>query len=140
MEFMDEKTVILSGTVTRDFDPNYIGTTMAFVVRDNGQGANSPPDLATGVLFGADYDTPLNFIGADEAFMNYAGALRGFGTVEEELANYPWKSNFQVWPHGPGAIASSAVPEPSTAILCAIAVGGVLVRLRRSVPVNRTAD
>ena len=47
----DGRTAIVACTVVNDTDPEFIGTTATFTVRDNGHGPNAPPDEFTGVFY-----------------------------------------------------------------------------------------
>jgi hypothetical protein len=60
MYFLDDHTVLLTGVDVWDSDPEYVGTTAGIIVRDNGQGHNSPPDAITTVYFGLDLGFELS--------------------------------------------------------------------------------
>ena len=49
--FLDERTALVACTVVNDTDPEFIGTTATFTVRDNGDGPDAPPDEFTGVFY-----------------------------------------------------------------------------------------
>jgi len=51
MHFLDDHTVILAGVDVWDSDPEYVGNTIAFIVRDNGEGRNAEPDQRTDVKY-----------------------------------------------------------------------------------------
>jgi hypothetical protein len=54
MHFLDDRTVILGGVDVLDSDAEYVGDTVAFVVRDNGQGQGAAPDERTRVYYSTD--------------------------------------------------------------------------------------
>jgi hypothetical protein len=60
MHFLDDRTVILTGVDVWDSYPEYVGNTVAFIVRDNGQGANAAPDQSTTVYYSDDVGFDLN--------------------------------------------------------------------------------
>jgi hypothetical protein len=68
MLFLDEHTVILGGTVVFDNFPEFVGTTAAFVVRDNGEGENAPADERSTAFYSLDLGFELNCEVAAELF------------------------------------------------------------------------
>lgn len=60
MLVLDERTVLLGATVVYDNYPEYIGTTATFIVRDNGEGPNDPPDERSHVFYSLDFGSELN--------------------------------------------------------------------------------
>lgn len=71
MNSADGATVILSGVVTQDTDPTFVGDSFAFAVRDNGNGSTAPPDQATGVAYGIDWG--VDWTCADQEFVEAQG-------------------------------------------------------------------
>lgn len=136
MEFVDDKTVILSGFVTYDSDPSFIGSTVAFAVQDNGEKAGQPADRLAPALYGFYYDPPVDFLGADqelyETFSDFP--------LEFLFENLPHHGNIQVWPEDPPGLAARPVPEPSTVLMSALAALSVVLGRRRSVTRKRATD
>jgi hypothetical protein len=54
MRFLDDRTAVIAATVKNDSDPQFIGTTAIFTVRDNGAGVNAAPDEFTGIFYALD--------------------------------------------------------------------------------------
>lgn len=59
IHFLDDNTVILTGIDVWDSDPEFIGTTIGLIVRDNGEGKNAPADQTNGAYFGLDLGMEL---------------------------------------------------------------------------------
>lgn len=57
---LDDHTVILAGVNLIDIDPAYVGDTIAFAVRDRGEGQNAAPDEATAMFYSTDVGFELN--------------------------------------------------------------------------------
>jgi hypothetical protein len=60
MHFLDDHTVILAGVDVWDSDPEYVGNTIAFIVRDNGEGNSAAPDQRTDVKYSNDVGFEVN--------------------------------------------------------------------------------
>jgi len=60
MHFLDDHTVILGGVDFLDSDPEFVGNTVVFAVRDNGEGQDSVPDQRTEVYFSGDVGFEVN--------------------------------------------------------------------------------
>jgi hypothetical protein len=92
MHFLDDNTVILSGITVQDSDPNYLGSTAAFVVRDNGQGKGATPDEWSYVYYSPDLGEVVDCQLAAERFES------GEYDLEAELSRTAETGNIQVKP------------------------------------------
>jgi hypothetical protein len=92
MHFLDDNTVILSGITVQDSDPPYLGTTAAFVVRDNGQGKGATPDQWSNVYYSLDLGEVVDCHLAAERFES------GFYDLAAELSRTAQTGNIQVKP------------------------------------------
>jgi hypothetical protein len=92
MHFLDDNTVILSGITVQDSDPEYLGSTAAFVVRDNGQGKGATPDQLSYVYYSPDLGEVVDCQLAAERFAS------GFYDLELELSHTAQTGNIQVKP------------------------------------------
>jgi len=59
LHFLDDHTVLVGGVDVWDYDPGYVGSRVAFVVRDNGEGKNAARDQRTTVYYSLDVGMPL---------------------------------------------------------------------------------
>jgi hypothetical protein len=92
MHFLDDNTVILSGITVQDSDPEYVGSTAAFVVRDNGQGKGATPDQLSYVYYSLDLGEVVDCHLAAERFASE------FYDLELELSPTAQTGNIQVKP------------------------------------------
>jgi len=121
MRFLDDRTAIIAATVVNDSDPEFIGTTAIFTVRDNGNGANAPSDEFTGIFYAL--DNPDVDVWTCHAGVDVLGADPG---LLDELLTPFIPGNIHVRPNA----SVSAVPEPSGSVLALFGLS-LLVGLNR---------
>ncbi len=82
---IDGNVAVMSGVSTQFTFPQFVGVGVWFVVEDNGEGVNAPPDRATGVYAFDDYlahpDYCHEIIAHLEAWVPPPGAVVGWTTV-----------------------------------------------------------
>ena len=124
MRFLDDQTAIIAATVRNDSDPEFIGTTAIFTVRDNGEGAHAPADEFTGIFYAL--DNPDVDQWTCQAGVDFLDANPG--ALDELLTPFV-PGNIQVRSNASTSVAP--VPEPNTMTLGLFAVS-LLVGVCRS--------
>ena len=115
MRFLDDQTAIIAATVKKDSDPEFIGTTAIFTVRDNGEGANATSDEFTGIFYAL--DNPDVDEWTCQAGVDFLDANPG--ALEELLTPFV-PGNIHVRSSESASVMS--VPEPTSATLGLLAV------------------
>ena len=113
----EENAVILGGTTTQDSDPDYVGSTVTFAVRDNGKGPNAPADEVTGVQYGVDLGLELDCDVAVELLdLGFFDLEAGLDPIQHGNVRYDANGGIGLSQAG-GTLNAITVPEPTAAIL-----------------------
>ena len=113
----EENAVILGGTATQDSDPDFVGSTVVFAVRDNGKGPKAPADEVTGVQYSVDLGLELDCDVAVELLdLGFFDLEAGLDPIQHGNVRYDANGGIGLSQAG-GTLNAITVPEPTAAIL-----------------------
>lgn len=125
--------VFVGGTVVYDTDPQFVGTTTFFGLRDNGEGGNALPDERGPFLYSLDVGVEIDY--ELVSFLLETGQLPPPDEVLRPLDGGNYQVNFGANPPGlalgRSLSTAHAVPEPSVLLLAGVSLTTLLSVRRR---------